>query len=224
MADSQTFEFTLTGKSPLIMHFDNIDGMEEIDRWRKDHMNKPLCVKGDDRSPAWTWIAYLYIGDGKVVMPSDNVMTAMRKAGAAKEIPNGKHGKTFKDATQYGIIPSGEAFEFFNQGKSVSATAVSDLWGDNDFAKHEEMAGDLGFKLFKKRAKIGQSKHIRVRPMFMEWSVKGSFVVTEPAITESVLVELMDIAGDRVGFCDWRPSSKTPGPYGRFNAVIERVA
>lgn len=219
-----TYEFTFTGKSSLLMHFDNIDGIAEIEAWRKDPVNKAVSVRGDDRSPAWTWIAYAYIDNGNLVIPSDNVMRALCSAGAQKEIPGGKHGKTFKDATQYGIVPTDETFSFLVGGEKVPTQEISNLWEDNDFSKHEKLAEKLGFKLFKKRAKIGQSKHIRVRPMFTEWAIKGSFVVTEQAITEEVLGDLLRIAGDRVGLCDWRPSSKTPGPYGRFDAMLERVA
>ena len=221
---AETYEFTFSGTSPLLMHFDNPDGASAIDAWRKDPKNKTVSVKGDDRSPAWSWITYAYTGGGKLVMPSDNIMTALRKAGAEMEIPGGKRGKTFKNATQYGLLPTDTSFDFLVGGKTVSTKKIMDLWEDNDFSKHEKLAESLGFKLFSKRASIGQSKHLRVRPLFENWSVKGSFVVTEQAITESILVDLLTIAGSRCGLGDWRPSSKTPGPYGRFSVALARVA
>jgi hypothetical protein len=219
-----TYEFEFKGKQPLLMHQDNIAGQELIKRWQKDPKNKAVSEKGDDRSPAWTWQIYLYTGDGKVVMPSECVMSCIRKAGAMIEIPGGKRGKTFKDATQYGIIPADESFQFFCCGKPLELEPITALWEDNDFAKHQDLAKSLGFELFVKRAKIGQSKHIRVRPMFKDWSIKGSFVVTEQAITSPILAEMLMLAGDRVGQGDWRPSSKTPGPYGTFNVNLSQVA
>lgn len=221
---AETYEFTMTGVSPLLMHFDNLEEAARIKAWQVDPKNKSVSIKGDDRSPAWTWITYAYRSGGKFVLPSDNIMTALRSAGAQKEIPGGKHGKTFKDATQYGIIPTATAFDVLIGGKPVPTKKIDALWEDNDFAKHRAAAESLGFKLFVKRAKIGQAKHARVRPMFEAWQVKGSVTVTEQAITETVLGDLFGIAGDRAGVCDWRPSSKTPGSYGRFSATLERVA
>lgn len=219
-----TYEFEFSCDSPLLMHFDNIEDIAKVDEWRKNPENKSVSVKGDDRSPAWTWIAYLYRGGGKLVMPSDNVMVSLRNAGAQIEIPGGKRGKTFKDATQYGIIPVEESFEFFNHGEPVPTDEIDSLWEDNDFPKHARLAEKLGFKLFVKRAKIGQSKHIRVRPIFSDWSVKGKVLVTEPAITDGILADLFRIAGGRSGLGDWRPSSKTPGSYGRFTVESAKVA
>lgn len=221
---AETYEFMMTGKSELLMHFDNIEGSSAIKKWQTDPKNKAVSIKGDDRSPAWTWITYAYTNNNKLVVPSDNIMTALRSAGSSKEIPGGKHGKTFKDATQYGLLPSATAFDLLIGGKAVSTKKIMDLWEDNDFAKHEKLAESLGFKLFAKRAKIGQAKHIRVRPMFESWSVKGQLTVTEQAITEAVLVDLLTIAGERAGLGDWRPSSKTPGPYGRFNVALQQIA
>lgn len=217
------YEFTLTGKSPLLMHSDNIEGASLIKAWQKNEKNKPLSVAGDDRSPAWTWQTYLYTSENQIVIDNAAVMVSLRSAGAQKAIPTGKNGKTFKDATQYGIIPESESFPLLVGGKSVSTKRITELWGDTDYEKHEKLAKSLGFELFAKRAKIGQSKHIRVRPRFNEWSVRGRVFVTEAAITEEVFTDLLTIAGDRAGIGDWRPSSKTPGPYGRFDVKVERI-
>lgn len=219
----RTYEFTLNGVSPLLMHWDNIDGMAKIDAWRNDPVNKPVSVRGDDRSPAWTWVAYAYIGSGRLIMPADNIMTSLRDAGKQMTIP-GKGKKTFKSETQSGIIPCDDAFDFLIGGKPIEASPLHDLWDNSDFDAHKAVAGGLGFKLFVKRAKIGQSKHIRVRPMFTGWSIKGSVVVTEDVITDKVFADLLTIAGNKCGLGDWRPSSQAPGPYGRFSAEVSRVA
>lgn len=217
------YEFTFNGVSPLILHQDNVSFQEKTKAWQKDPRNKTVSVAGDDRSPAWSWIGCLYISEGKCVMPSDNVMTALRTAGAKVQVPNGKNGKTFKDVTQYGIIPGDECFDLTVGGKTISTTKILDLEGDNEFPKHEALARSLGFELFTKRAKIGQSKHVRVRPRFDSWSIKGSLHVTDQSLTDAVMAEILSIAGDRCGLGDWRPSSKTPGPYGRFTVDLKRV-
>ena len=40
-------------------------------------------------------------------------------------------------------------------------------------------------------------------------------------ITTDVLRSILEYAGRYKGLGDWRPSSKTPGPYGTFTAEIK---
>ena len=82
----------------------------------------------------------------------------------------------------------------------------------------------MGFSLFVKRARIGQSKHIRVRPRFDNWAAQGELLVTDEQITENILRDILEMAGKYKGLGDWRPSSKTPGFYGTFNAEVKRVS
>ena len=79
----------------------------------------------------------------------------------------------------------------------------------------------MGFRLFVKRAKIGTSKHVRVRPRFDSWQIQGTINVLSPDISWEVLNTLFELAG-RVGICDWRPGCKTPGPYGMFAAKLKK--
>ena len=216
-----TYEFTLTGKSPLLMHHDDIKGADRLKAWRSNHANKSISTPGDDRSPAWTWTTYLYTSRGEIVVPSEAIMGALRSAGAQVSL---KGKQTFKAATQYGILTSAESFPILIGGETVATKPIEAMQLSNDFDEHEKTAESLGFVLFVNRAKIGQAKHVRVRPRFDEWAVKGMVQITEPAITEPILRELFAIAGDRAGIGDWRPSSKTPGPYGRFDADVKRVA
>jgi hypothetical protein len=81
----------------------------------------------------------------------------------------------------------------------------------------------LGFSLYLKRARIGQSKHIRVRPRFESWSATGELVVVDDQITEAVLTDILEVAGKYKGLGDWRPSSKTPGTFGMFNASLRQT-
>jgi hypothetical protein len=54
--------------------------------------------------------------------------------------------------------------------------------------------------------------------------VDGSLVVTDETITFPLLEEMFDLAGDRSGLCDWRPSSRASGPFGRFQAELKQVS
>lgn len=224
---SGIYEFEFTGRSPLILHADNIEYAERLDAWRKDPANRNLQVKGDDRSPAWTWISYLYISEGRLAMPSDNLATCLRDAGASFSLPGGRSGKTCKSITQSGMIFFEESFPLLIDGKPVEKVSqILDLEGNNDFSAHQSTAAKMGFELYMKRARLPgkESKHVRVRPRLHRWSVKGSVHVTEEALGEDLLGGILDFAGKRIGLCDWRPSAKKgPGPYGCFNAGLKKV-
>ena len=90
------------------------------------------------------------------------------------------------------------------------------------FTQQADAVRKLGFRLFAKRAKIGTSKHIRVRPRFDQWAVSGDIETIAPELTLEVVRQLFNLAG-RVGLCDWRPGCKTPGPFGMFSATVEQV-
>jgi hypothetical protein len=212
------YRFTLTGFMPLLMHADNIEGSDELQEWRKQPSNKGMSVAGDDRSPAWTWQTYCYHDANHIVMPSENVMVALRQAGAQMIL---KKQKTFKEITQSGLLISTESCELRNDGKQIR---WSDIIGmrDSTFAEQSAACKRLGFDLFVKRARVGTSKHVRVRPKFSQWIVSGEILVLKPEITGEILQQLFELAG-KAGLCDWRPAGKTPGPYGQADAVVSEI-
>ena len=212
------FQFTLTGFMPLLMHADNIEGSDELKEWRSNPQNKGLSVAGDDRSPAWTWQTYCYHNGKHLVMPSENIMVALRQAGAQMIM---KKQKTFKEATQSGLLISSEACEFRANGEQVKWSDVVAM-REKTFAEQSAASKKLGFDLFVKRARVGMSKHIRVRPKFSVWSVTGEVMVLRPEITADILAQLFELAG-KAGLCDWRPAGKTPGPYGQSDAVVVEI-
>ena len=207
--------FELTGTMPLLMHADLVEEADKLEAWRKAPENKNVSKPGDDRSPPWTWQSYLYTDGEHVVMPQDNLMVCLRMAATQLIL---KKQKTFKEISQSGMLMDSEYLTFRNAGKQI---AVADLLAIRElpFQSQADAARDLGFRLWIKRARVGQAKHIRVRPRFESWSVSGSVVVTAQEITVEVLQKMFQLAG-RVGLCDWRPGCKTPGPFGMFTAVI----
>jgi len=107
MSDSfvpKSYAFKFTGTTAMLMHADDVEAADRLQAWRKDPSNNELSVPGDDRSPPWTWRTYLYAGeiDGvrQVVIPSSNVMAALRYAGSQMTL---KGNKTFKKLSQSGI-------------------------------------------------------------------------------------------------------------------------
>ena len=136
-------------------------------------------------------------------------------------VPGGKMGKTFKSQTQSGMMCREAVWPLVVGGTTIAWKDVEDLRTDAKFSGHKKAANELGFELLVKRAKIGQSKHIRVRPQFpVGWSVSGTIIVWDDQIDDKALQQIFEYAGQYKGLGDWRPGSKTPGPYGRFEAKI----
>jgi hypothetical protein len=211
------FDFVLTGTMPLLMHGDDIEASDELTAWRKHADNKSVRVAGDDRSPPWTWQTYLYTDGERVAMPQENVMTALRDAGK-RITTTGK--ATFKSLSQSGLLIDTGYLEFLNRGEPIAMADVT-AFRNAAFVEHKRRARDLGFDLSVKRARVGSSKHIRVRPRFDNWSIRGSIYVLDAAITDDILRQLFEIAGKYIGLCDWRPSAKeSPGPHGTFTAAL----
>jgi hypothetical protein len=217
------YAVTVTGTNPLLMHADSVEWTDQIKLWQKDPENKKVSIAGDDRSPAWTWIGALY-HDGKVVaMPSDNLMTALREGGGMVPVPGAKGNKTFKSQTQSGLLVNEAYWPLIINGATIPVDEIKQLLNEEDFSRHQETAKRLGFELFVKRAAVNRAKHVRVRPRFDRWQVSGTISVFDEQITTEVLISVLDMAGRYKGLCDWRPSSKTPGPFGTFVTEIQEV-
>lgn len=217
----RTYRIEITGSQPLLMHADSIEWADQMQAWLLVPENKTQSKAGDDRAPAWKWIGSLYHNGDQIVMPTDNIMRMLMEGGAMT--PTGVKSRTFKSQTQSGILPRAVSWPLLVRGAPVPVKPVMDLVGNSDFAAHQAAVQDLGFSLFLKRAKIGQSKHIRVRPRFEEWSTAGELVVTDDAITTPILSNILGIAGTHKGLCDWRPGSKTPGVFGMFTATVKQI-
>lgn len=53
-----------------------------------------------------------------------------------------------------------------------------------------------------------------VRPRFNIWEFDVTFEIDETEVNEDTVRKLVDIAGKKIGLCDFRPNKK--GPFGRF--------
>lgn len=221
MAGFRTYQVTLTGTMPLLLHGDNLDWRAMMTAWRAHPDNKAKSVPGDDRSPAWTWIGGVY-HDGQVLgISSDNLMTAIREGGARVSVP-GKRSLTYKRQSQSGLVVNELLWPLVGSKGTVPWDGVNALCEVEDFEAHQAFAQAHGFELFAKPARIGQSKHIRVRAKFVKWTASGTITAFDDTITTDVLTSIFTAAGRYAGVCDWRPSSpKSPGPYGTFTASIK---
>ena len=218
------YQVVLRGLTPLLMHNDNLAFTERVVEWRRAPENKEFSVSGDDRTPPWTWIGYLYHDGHHIGINSDNIMTMLREGGA--KVLTGKGKETYKKPTQSGIMLDQQQWDILIDGKPVPVELIKPLIGNRDFIQHIDMSEKLGFELLVKRAKIGRAKHIRVRPMFREWIATGSLTVIDreiSGITKEVLELVLNQSGAVCGLCDWRPSSSSSGTFGKFMPIVEAM-
>lgn len=218
----RTYHVKLKGKTPQIHHADNVSWSDEMDAWKNDPENKKGSKAGDDRSPAWRWLGHLYHDGSVIAVPSDNLMTALREGGTMVPVPGGKSGKTFKSQTQSGMLVDGTHWPLLvgKEAQSVSIGPVLALRTEKSFDAHKKKVESLKFSLLVKRARIGQKKHVRVRPIFETWATEGLIRVWDEQITSDALKQIVTYAGLYKGIGDWRPGGKTPGPYGMFTAEV----
>jgi len=214
------YRFELQAVTPLIMHRDDIfwaDYLKE-ERTRIKAHEKAKFIAGDDRCPVDTWKGYCYHDGERLALPHDVLHAMMIKAGTRVIL---KNQKTYKQLVASSMLFNEMYIEFFNNGKPVLWKDIEGIKGT--FSQQAKGAVALGFQLLAKRASVGQSKHVRVRPKFDHWTMRGMFLLLDEQL-EEVIHEIWNQAGMYVGGCDWRPGSpKSPGPYGKFAATITAV-
>lgn len=222
----KTVKVEITGTTDLLMHADNIEWADRMEEWKNDPKNKAVSKAGDDRTPPWRWVGclnYDHPKTGVVTIPSEYIMRSIM--GGAAEVPTGKGKKTFKAQSQSGLLCTDAHWPLFVNGKTISMGDINDcLKPDLTFSEQKEMAEAMGFQLFIKRAKIGASKHVRVRPRFANWSTGGELKVIDAQITQDVLSSILEIAGMLKGLGDWRPGAPTPGAFGMFSAKVSKFS
>jgi hypothetical protein len=206
------------------MHSDNIEWADFMEDWKNDPANKKGSKAGDDRSPAWRWLGSVYHDGKHLAIPQANIMRSLMEGGAMVPVPGGKSGKTFKSQTQSGMM-SVEPFWLLSiDGTLIEWADLEVLQAEENFKAHREAVRALGFDLMIKRAKIGASKHVRVRPEFAAgWQASGTLAVWDEQIVDVTLGQILEYSGQYKGLGDWRPGGKTPGPYGMFEASIKRI-
>lgn len=226
------YNVTIEGKNPLLMHRDNLAFGERVQQWFTDPENAKNSKKGDDRTPAWTWLGCIYetYDKERFTLDPDCLMTCIREGGA--KVPTGKTrgDKTYKRSSQSNILIDGE-LDFTVNGKHIPVAPFRELMHQQgsglDFGAQLKLAEEHGFELLVKRAKINMSKHVRVRPRFRNWQITCTLTVLDEegsGLTKDVLEKIFQQAGTYCGLGDWRPSSpKSPGTFGTFTAKLEVI-
>lgn len=223
----QQYQVKITGINPLLMHMDDIDWADKMESWKNDPANNikgaTKSKAGDDRTPAWRWVGYAYSDGEHFALPTDNFMACLGAAGSM--VPTGKGKKTLKAQSQSGMFMPDAFWPLLVDGALIPWAPFEQLVRGNEqsFMATKELAKQYGFDLLVKRATVGMSKHIRVRPIFRNWSCEGTVSVVDDEITQQALETLFTYGGSLKGIGDWRPGSKKPGRFGTFTAEVKRI-
>ena len=126
--------------------------------------------------------------DEKVIVPSEMFEACMKFAGRTC-----KMGKL----VQAGLFCLNDSILDFPDSYMTPAG----LWETNGY-------------LLQVMVKVGQVRVLRTRPMFKSWACVTELTYNETVLSESQVIELLNIAGDQIGIGDWRPK------YGRFTVEI----
>lgn len=221
------YHVTFTGLTPLLMHADNIEWGDDMDAWKTANQRKKSrgetaedSKAGDDRTPAWRWLGCLWNDGTNVVIPSAALRRCLVDAGLKMKVGKGSLKRVIGEQVQLPV----DGPPLLITGRSLSLAPIMALASEPQFSAHKTTVKALGFDLMVKRAPVGFSKHVRVRPIFTNWSVAFSFdVFDEKTVSLAAVEDLVVIAGQRVGLGDWRPGApKSPGPYGRFDAKVNK--
>lgn len=134
----------------------------------------------------------LYLQDGKIGIPVENLLACMTEAG--RKVKNGKYQISTADTTtMFQLLSVEETFLPF----------VDTTPNENG-----------GWIVDKRRGRLDSGVAVCiVRPKFMSWGLDFTLVIDENEVSPDTVMQLVRAAGN-VGLGDFRPSCK--GPFGRF--------
>ena len=187
----RTFSVEAVGMCPLLMHGMNEETLEPESQSEGSKPDSTILPSG----PKWWGYAYFDAEIGCYI-PAENIYKMHEMAG---------NKVVFKSPEKMGgiaksfIFAQPDKIQLLEDGKPV--TRLEDL------------------KPFKKacdsRGGKGGGRVLRIRPIFYKWSINYELVVINDDIPEDRILKVVELAGIRIGLCDWRPL------FGRFIADIK---
>ena len=179
----------ITGLTPLIVHNGQLaDPLNKFSKAMKAVTGKRKKVDADYEELArLEFLGGLYLKDSRPCMPSQ-ALEAMMISAAKKQ----RKGADFKSGM---LIEESPYIEY------DGPTNPDELWADERF---RIVAG----------VKVSQSRVMRTRPQFPEWSIQFGVTYIEELLNKRDIIEVATIAGWQIGLCEWRPK------FGRFKAEV----
>lgn len=193
--------FKLTGITPLLMH----DNKTANPLNAYTQYMKPLTAKRKKTDKDYMdiarieWEAGLYLHDGVVALPAENIEACFLRA--AKRTKNGQN-------YQSGALVSEDWFPLDYRGPKIKIKQngeipIADLDKYYEHFRHQSMV------------KVGGQQVLRTRPIFHEWSLAVSIMIDEQVFDERTMTSIIEDAGRFVGLCEKRPR------LGRF--TVEKI-
>ena len=191
------YTIELKGLAPIIMH----NGAAGLDSQAPANIEKALLTKkkGANRTGVENArireleceIALYLDAHGRPTIPEAAIRSCIETA--ARKL---KQGPQVREGL---IVQKVTAFKY---DESVYGTTLDDLCKKTQFV----------VPVVVQRARI-----LRTRAKFDEWAVTFVVEVDDELVDRAQLESWLDIAGRRIGLCDWRPEKS--GHYGRFETV-----
>jgi hypothetical protein len=137
--------------------------------------------------------------------PSDNLHTALKKAGAKRKKTGGRG--TLKNAVASAITFDKEMIPLDYKGfdQHPAPRDAEKLWEDPHY------------RLIKP-ARIGSAKVPRCRPIFRDWRFEATGTLDTEILDFADFRAVVIVAGQIIGVGDWRP--ERGGSYGKFTAEV----
>lgn len=141
---------------------------------------------------------------GVIGIPVENLSACL--CGAGRHVKNGTPPRQISTATTttlYSLLSIREGFLPLSDGNGGQAAWIVDKKRGQMKVKNEKIAVCL------------------VRPRFNLWGISFTLEVDEKEVKPETVKQLVEIAGKKIGLCDFRPTCK--GPFGRFEIAEWQV-
>jgi hypothetical protein len=135
------------------------------------------------------WEAGLYLKDGIVVMPGQNIEAMLLKA--AKK---SKNGVKYKE----GAMVSDDYCPLSYKGTKIKVQQNGEI-------PNPELDKFYEANMHQALVKVGTSTCLRTRPIFHEWSLEFTLMIDEAVFDERTIMQMVKDAGAYVGLCENRP-------------------
>ena len=187
-------EITCVGLSPLLMNKVDPETLEALRTKKKKSKNAARPETPRDEAEPKVYLT----NDGTPYVPTENLLACLIEAGKYVRLDGKRQVSTAKSTTLPGFL------------------SLEDPWLPLFVVKTGEVpAWEVDMR--PGRNPNGGEMVCLVRPRFDQWGFKVTALVDLAEITLQLVRDLFDVAGKRVGLCDFRPQRK--GPFGRFAIV-----
>lgn len=193
----QLLKLNIKGVNEIIMHNGQmVDPRNKFSKALRAVSSKRKKTDADlDQMALIEFAGGIYVRDNQIAIP-DFVIEAAIINGAKKS----KSGTQAKTAI---FVKDWAEMDYDGKPESVTTETIEAMFESGEF--HLSMA-----------VKVGQSRIIRTRPKFKNWSATIELEYDDEFVNRKEVIQFVTDAGRQVGLCDWRPK------YGRF--TVEEAA